>query len=120
MRAVKPAPSPATRAQVRHYVVVTYCGRFAREGWVYDDGALSVAAQRWSVNGARCATSRPRGKTRTVPCEQLDAGQEPRIIDCAMLRFVRRAEVRKYIRELQRQGKVRCDDGTPLGALGVP
>jgi hypothetical protein len=120
MRAVKPEPSRAKRALIRHYVVVTYCARFAREGWVYDDGALSIDAQRWLVNGARCATSTPAGKTRTVPCEQLDAGQEPRMIDCGMLRFVRRSEVRKYIAALQRRGPIHCDQGTPLAALGVP
>jgi hypothetical protein len=87
---------------------------------VYDDGALSVNAQRWLARGGSemCATATPGGKTTTIPCEQPRAGEEP--IDCAVLRFVRRSEVRKYIAELQRRGSVRCDNGTPLAALGVP
>jgi hypothetical protein len=106
----------ATQAQLRHYVEVTYCNRFAREGWVYKDGALSIDAQRWLIHGARCAAGTAGGSTRTIPCEAVENGT----IDCAMLRFVRRREVRAYIAELQRHESVSCDDGTPLNALGVP
>jgi hypothetical protein len=105
-----------TKAKLRRYVEVTYCNRFARKGWVYDDGALSIDAQRWLVHGARCATSTEGGSTRTIPCEVVEIGT----MECAMLRFVRRREVRAYIVEVQRHGSVSCDDGTPLSALGVP
>jgi hypothetical protein len=105
-----------TKAQLRHYVEVTYCNRFAREGWIYEDGALSIDAQRWLVDGARCSTSTTGGSTRTIPCEVVENG----VMDCAMLRFVRRREVQAYIAELQRHESVTCDDGTPLTALGVP
>ncbi len=115
MRSLKPR-SAVRRAQFRHYVAVTYCDRFAREGWVYDDRALSIDAQRWLTNGARCATGTEGGSTRTIPCEVVENG----MMDCAMLRFVRRREVRAYIAELQRRESVSCEDGTPLTALGVP
>ena len=122
MRAVKPEPSRAKRALIRHYVVVTYCGRFAREGWVYDDGALSIDAQRWLVQAGSevCVTQTPGEQSTTVPCEHIRAPENTRTIDCAMLRFVRRSEVRTYITELERRGRVQCDEGTPLAALGVP
>jgi len=42
-----PVHFPVTKAQVRHYIAVTYCDRFARKGWVYADGALSIDAQHW-------------------------------------------------------------------------
>jgi hypothetical protein len=117
-RAVKSGDTRAMKAQLRRYASVTYCDRFARKGWVYADGALSIDAQRWLDHGARCATSSPGGKTLTVPC--VDTTENPRLIDCAMLHFVRRSEVQGYVAELQRRGNVSCDDGTPLTALGVP
>jgi len=101
---------------VRHYVSVTYCDRFARNGWVYADGALSIAAQRWLLRGGRCATATPGGTAKTVPCESLRSPGEP--IECAMLHHVRKSEVRTYVAGLPRD--TRCDDGTPLDALGVP
>ena len=119
-RAVKkPGDTPATRAAIRQYAAVTYCDRFARKGWVYADGALSIDAQRWLDHGAseRCATTGPSGKTMTTPCIAVEV---PRIIDCGMLHFVRQSEVRTYLAELQRRGRVVCDDATPLTALGVP
>jgi hypothetical protein len=110
----------ATRAAVRHYVSVTYCERFARNGWVYSDGALSIDAQRWLVRGGRekCAKASPTGNTETIPCKELPQG-EPRVIVCGILHHVRRSEVRTYLRVREGHG-VKCDDGTPLGALGVP
>ena len=101
---------------MRHYVSVTYCDRFARNGWVYADGALSIAAQRWLLRGGRCATATPGGTAKTVPCESLRSPGEP--IECAMLHHVRKSEVRTYVAGLPRD--TRCDDGTPLDALGVP
>ena len=117
-RAVKPGTSQATETEIRHYARVTYCEPFARKGWVYNDGSLSINAQRWLVRGGRCSTSAPGGASKTVPCRQLD--QSP-VIDCGILHFVRRGEVQKYIAALRRHnGDVRCDDGTPPAALGVP
>jgi hypothetical protein len=120
LRTVKPGNVQATKAEIRHYISVTYCERFARNGWVYSDGALSIEAQRWLDQSGReqCGRASPTGKSETVPCKQLPQG-EPRVIECAMLHHVRRSEVRKYLRARERQG-VRCDDGTPLSALGVP
>jgi hypothetical protein len=106
------------KAEVRRYARVTYCDRFARKGWVYADGALSIDAQHWLEQGARCSTSTPGGKTVTTPC--VDPRENPRLIDCGMLHFVRRREVRTYVAELQRSVTVICDDHTPLTALGVP
>ncbi len=118
LRGVDPQDFGASRATVRHYISLTYCDRFARKGWVYADGALTIAAQRWLVRGGRCGTSTPGGTTKTVPCESLRVPGEP--IECAMLRHVRRSEVRTYISKLRARGPVRCDDGTPLAELGVP
>jgi hypothetical protein len=107
---------------VRRYVAVTYCQPFVRKGWVYDDGSLSIKAQLWLVHGTResCVTSTPGGSSKTVPCATLATGNEPRAIDCAILRFVRRAEVRTYLTRLGRRGSVQCEDGTALADLGVP
>ena len=102
--------------------MVTYCQPFASNGWVYSDGSLSIKAQLWLVHGGResCATSTPGGTSKTVPCSTLPSSGEPRMIDCAILRFVRRSEVRTYLRQLGGPGKVQCDDGTRLATLGVP
>ncbi len=120
--------SGASEQQVRRYARDTYCAPFEQNGWVYEDGALSIAAQNWLDNGGECATqgavtgeagsgSEP---TRTVPCEQANGDAATRIIDCALLHHVRRTEVMAYVAELQRDGDVHCDDGTPLEELGVP
>ena len=114
--------------QVRRYIKDTYCAPFEQNGWVYEDGALSIAAQRWLDNGGTCERSAAttaattsgssgsdREPTLTVPCEQTT-----RIIECALLHHVRRTEVMAYVAELQRDRDVHCDDGTPLEELGVP
>ena len=100
--------SGATEQQVRRYVRDTYCALFEQNGWVYDDGALSIAAQTWLDNGETCSSG-----TRTVPCET-------NIVDCALLHHVRRTEVMAYVADRQRAGDVHCDDETPLEELGVP
>lgn len=110
----------ATEQQVRRYIRDTYCALFEQKGWVYDDGALSIAAQRWLDNGGSCAAGSDTEPARTVPCEPANGPAATRIIDCALLHHVRRTEVSAYVAELQRDGDVRCDDGTPLDALGVP
>jgi hypothetical protein len=119
-------PEPE-RQEARHYVEVTYCSRFAERGWVYDDGALSIEAHKWLEKGGEeeCAEavpeSEPAKPARTVPCEELDEGGPKLIEDCSFLHYVRRSEVRAYVEELRRRyGDVRCEDGTPLEALGTP
>lgn len=108
--------------QVRRYVQDTYCVPFEQNAWVYEDGALSIAAQRWLDNAGECAASSEPTPTGTVPCAPTSrpghAGT--RSIDCALLHHVRRTEVRAYMADQQRAGEVHCDDGTPLGDLGVP
>jgi hypothetical protein len=124
VRESAPVHAPVTKSQVRRYITVTYCDRFAQKGWVYADGALSIDAQRWLDEGSResCATAGLNGETKTTetkttPCPAIVGS---RTIDCALLRFVRRSEVRTYLARLQRRGSVLCDNGTPLTALGVP
>ena len=112
--------SGGNEQQVRRYAKDTYCAPFEQNGWVYADGALSIAAQKWLDNGGKCATASEGTPTRTVPCEQMNRGTATRIIDCALLHVVRRTEVVAYLAELQRHGDVHCDDGTPLDKLGVP
>jgi hypothetical protein len=116
---LRATPNSGSEQQLRHYAKRTYCAPFERNGWVYDDGALTIAAQKWLDNGGTCATASTGKPTQTVPCEP--ANRDPAgTIDCALLHFVRRAEVVAYVTELQRDGDVHCDDGTPLDALGVP
>jgi hypothetical protein len=115
-RLLSRAASGVDRQQARRYAIDTYCGPFERKGWVYDDGALSIAAQNWLDKGGVCATSSTTGRTQTIPCDQVNGG----MIDCALLHHVRKAEATAYIATLQKDGAVRCDDGTPLDELGVP
>lgn len=104
-------------AEIRRYTERTYCGPFARKGWVYADGSLSINAQAYVLNGNACSseTSTPGGRTTTIPCDPRPL--EP--LECALLHYVRRAEVRAYIQKLKRSQSVRCDDGTPLDKLGA-
>jgi hypothetical protein len=103
----------------RRYIRRTYCARFEGEGWVYEDGALSIAAQTWLDHAGTCTTSKAGEPAKTVPCEPERRGGE-RIIECALLRVIRRNEVHDYIEQLRRKGPVACDDGTPISELGVP
>jgi hypothetical protein len=98
----------------RDYARRTYCGPFASRGWVYEDGALAIGAQNWLAAGGseECATAGEDGQSVTIPCED-----ESRAINCAMLRHVRRGEVRQY---LAQRPDLECDDGTPVEQLGVP
>ena len=101
--------------EARAYARRTYCGPFERQGWVYEDGALSIDAQKWLDEGGmeECETAGAGGQSVTVACED-----ESPTIDCAMLRHVRRSEVRKYVAQLRRD--IECEDGTPVEQLGVP
>jgi hypothetical protein len=105
--------------QVKSYIESTYCRPFAQRGWVYADGTLRIDAHLWLLKGSACTseTSTPGGPTITLPCDAQAAALDP--LECAVLHYVRRAEVRAYIRELKRSQRVRCDDGTPLDQLGV-
>jgi hypothetical protein len=107
-----------TRQQARRYAVDTYCAPFEQSGWIYEDGALSIDAQNWLDNGGTCTAASSTAPIRTVPCEEIDAAVQ--IIDCALLHHIRRAQVIAYVTERRRDGDVHCDDGTPLGELGVP
>jgi hypothetical protein len=112
------ASDPRTDDGARDYVRRTYCERFARNGWIYDDGALAIGAQEWLDEGGTCAAGSEDEPTRTVPCEGLER-TDP-ILDCALLHHIRKSEVRAYLEELDRTVPARCDDGTPLDELGVP
>jgi hypothetical protein len=103
----------------RRYVRRTYCARFEGEGWVYEDGALSIAAQSWLVHAGTCATGSAGEPGKTVPCVPEQRGGV-RIIECALLRVIRRSEVRDYIEQLRTKGPVECEDGTAISELGVP
>ncbi len=108
-------------ADVRRYIESTYCSRFEREGWIYEDGTLSLAAHvafAESGSSEECATAEAGGDAGTVPCEELE-GDGPLLLDCAILHLVRRGEVREYVGELERSREVSCDDGTPLDRLGA-
>ena len=107
--------------KARGYVEKTYCERFEREGWIYADGALSIDAHTWLLESGseECGIAEADGRSRTVPCEQLERA-EPEPLDCALLRHVRRDEVRAYFDGLGRPAGLACDDGTPLDELGVP
>jgi hypothetical protein len=99
---------------VRSYVQRTYCDRFAKHGWVYADGTLSIKAELWLDHGTSCSESTGSGPAVTVPCEpDFDS------FDCALLHFVRKAEVQAYLAKLSKTHQVTCDDGTPLDDLGA-
>ena len=94
---------------------------FDRKGWVYADGTLSIAAHLYVLNSGVCA-ERDRGSggstttTTTTECDPADL-LDP--LECAVLHYVRKDEVRAYIRKLKRKQSVSCDDGTPLDKLGA-
>jgi hypothetical protein len=109
----------ASKEEARRYARNTYCARFEKEGWIYDDGALSIAAQRWLGEGASCATSGEGEPTRTVSCEE-ERRTGDRTLDCALLRVVRRSEAMNYIERIRSNGALECDDGSALDELGIP
>ena len=104
-------------ADLRRYVESAYCTPFERQGWIYDDGSLSIAAQAES-GSEECVKAESDGETGTVPCEELEGGG-PLVLDCAILHLVPRDEVRSYLEELERSREVSCDDGTALDRLGA-
>ncbi len=114
----------AEKAEARHYIDVTYCSRFVERGWVYEDGALGIAAHKWAEEGGKeeCElATKPGEPARTVPCEEFGERGPYFIADCGLLPYVRRSQVREYIAQLRRRyGDVECEDGTPLAQLGTP
>ena len=107
----------ASDAKTRSYVESAYCGSFARRGWVYADGTMSIKAHVYLMNGYACSsvTLTSGGQTTTMPCDPRPLHP----LECALLHYVRRDEVRAYIRKLKRSQSVTCDDGTPLDKLGA-
>jgi len=107
------------RPGLRSYVEHMYCQPFARKGWVYADGTLSIQAHLDLMNGGSCAASTltPGQPATTIPCDPRAGLLNP--LECAILQYVRRDEVSAYIRKLQHSQRVRCDDGTPLDKLGA-
>jgi hypothetical protein len=105
--------------ELRAYVERTYCAPFARRGWVYEDGTLSLDAYEEGYS-EDCAEASAGEQPRTVPCEELESDGGLEIIDCALLRYVRRAEVQAYLEGLRQSREVECDDGTRLEDLGAP
>jgi hypothetical protein len=110
--------SPAGKELVRRYVRDTYCRRFGQQGWIYGDGALKLAAQLSS--GGTCAEGVVGQPAKVGPCKVERSSSGVLTIDCGMLRFVRRSEVRNYLRRLQADGPVACEEDIPLAKLGVP
>jgi hypothetical protein len=110
----------ASKEEARRYVRNTYCAHFEREGWIYEDGALSIAAKRWLDEGAMCAIAGEGAPTRTVSCEEERRRAGDRTLDCGLLHVVRRSEVKDYIARMQSNGVVECDDGSALDELGIP
>ena len=107
----------AGRELARRYARDTYCNRFQQKGWIYRDGALKLAAQLWLQNGGTCAEGVAGQPAKVVPCK---LGRRGGVLDCGMLRVVRRSEVRSYLRRLQVGGPVVCENGIPLARLGIP
>jgi hypothetical protein len=104
--------------KARTYIAGVYCVPFDRKGWVYADGRLSIAAHLYVLKSGVCqeASGTPGGSTTTTKCDPADL-LDP--LECAVLHYVRKDEVRTYIRKLKRTHSVSCDDGTPLDELGA-
>lgn len=107
-------------ADVRRYAESAYCTPFEREGWIYEDGTLSIAAHvALEESGSEeCVSAETGGEPETVPCDEVE-GDGPLMLDCAILHVVSRDEVREYLAELRRSREVSCDDGTALDQLGA-
>ncbi|SRR6266508_1787312 len=101
-----------SRGTLKRYVERGYCRPFDRRGWVYADGRLKLEAY---TRSGKCSESAAGGRSRPVPCEQAEHG----ILDCGLLRFVRRREAQRYIARLRSKGPVECDDQTPLEKIGA-
>jgi len=105
-------------SEVRRYIEGTYCSPFERKGWVYEDGTLSIAAYLLLGLGGSEACASAEADRDTDPCGD-PPDDELVVLDCAVLHVVRREEVQQYVRDLERNREVSCDDGTPLERLGA-
>ena len=72
------------------------------------------------MSGGTCAEGVVGQPAKVVPCKLERSSNGVLTIDCGMLRFVRRSEVRNYLRRLQAGGPVACEEDIPLAKLGVP
>jgi hypothetical protein len=116
MRRLGGVDAPGARSKdAGRYVRQVYCARFERRGWVYDDGMLKIAAHESVTGSTMCSVD-----GATAPCAELEDRDRDRILDCALLHYVRKGEAQAYVRTLQqRHASVECDDGTPLERLGA-
>ena len=107
--------------KARAYIETVYCVPFDRKGWVYADGTLSIAAHLYVLQSGVCSTETvgPGGSTTTTMTTECDPTDLLDPLECAVLHYVRKDEVRTYIRKLKRTHSVSCDDGTPLDKLGA-
>jgi len=101
------------RAALERYVERSYCSPFDERGWVYPDGKFKLAA--YTQSGTCSRQSASGGPSRRVRCDQIEHG----VLDCGLLRFVRRREAQRYIERLRRRESVECDDKTPLEKVGA-
>ena len=102
-------------ADVERYATFT-CEQFDKLGLVHEDGTLKIGvvdtgSSKSEGSAPMCAAPTPGEPTRSCP-------DTPAILDCGLLDLVRRAEVKAYIEERQRQGPVQCDDGRSVDELG--
>ena len=59
----------ASEEDLRRYTRDTYCARFERSGWIYEDGAMSIEAYIWLEESGTCVASEGDPPS-TVPCEE--------------------------------------------------
>jgi hypothetical protein len=102
---------------VRRYLRDAYCRRFEQKGWINEDGTLKIAVQRSLQTSGTCGEGIAGQPPKVVPCKPERDSSGALMIDCGLLRFVRRSEVRTYLRRLQ---PVACEQGIPVRRLGVP
>lgn len=110
--AARATPGALSREALRRYAERGYCVPFNRRGWVYADGTLKLAAY---TRSRECSVSGTGGTSSPISCREAEGG----LLDCALLRLVRRVEAQRYIAKLRHVGDVRCDDGTSLETVGA-
>jgi hypothetical protein len=101
------------RAALERYAERIYCRPFDEHGWVYPNGTFKLAA--YTQTGTCSSQSAGGGPSRRGRCDRIENG----VLDCGLLRFVRRPEAQRYIEKLRRRGPVECDDKTPLKKVGA-
>lgn len=113
--------SEADTGSARRYVAETYCRPFESRSWIYDDGTLAIRAHVWAMESGSedCEVATAGGRSRDVPCDQLERDASRIVLDCALLHHVRRGEAQAYLAKLRSEAEVECDDGTALDDLGA-